>query len=70
MNFPSGSDFFDQLILDMLKDGKISVDEGIKLLSTLDGSPHTDGPLNFIDIKTRFFYGMNLILCISLIVEC
>ena len=40
----------------MLKEGKVTVEQAIQLLSVLDGSPHTHGPLNFIDVKSRFFY--------------
>lgn len=42
----------------MLKDGKMTVEEGIKLLATLDSSPHQNGALTFIDVHVKFFVGM------------
>jgi hypothetical protein len=43
------------LVLNMLKDGKVSVDEGIKLLGALDSSPHTDGPITMIELSARAY---------------
>lgn len=52
-------------VLGMLKEGKVTVEQAIQLLSVLDGSPHTHGPLNFIDVKSRFFYNGNWIPAMS-----
>jgi hypothetical protein len=41
------------VVLNMLKDGKVSVDEGIKLLGALDSSPHSEGPVTMIEFSAR-----------------
>lgn len=43
------------VVLNLLKDGKTSVEDTLRLISTLDKSPHSHGPLTFIDATVRFY---------------